>query len=88
MPTKTYATVSERALIARINRKLAKQGEQLRRARATRDGNHLIPDNNLGWYFIIDVNRNFIVHTHIDLELLGRELDALANWEKLDDSGE
>ena len=76
--TKTYAAVSERALIARINRKLAKDGWQLRRARGFWDRNQWHPDSNLGRFFIVDVDRNFIVNTHIGLEAYGRELDALA----------
>jgi len=69
--------------VARINRKLAKNDQQLRRARGVKHQGYWHPDSNLGWYYAIDVNRNWIVETHVDLEELGRRLEVLANWEQL-----
>jgi hypothetical protein len=88
--TKAYAMVSERALIARINRKLKKDDVCLKKARGFHDANrgHWYPDSNLGWYYTVDFMRNAIVHTHLDLEAYGRELEVLAGWEKLEDDAE
>jgi len=48
--------VSERALIQRINRALAKEGEKLKKARGVRT------ILSVGDYYILDIQRNFIVH--------------------------
>jgi len=80
--------ISERALIARINRKLTKDGDQrLKTARGFWDRNrgHWYPDSNLGRHYIIDINRNFIIGTGVDLEALGREMEVLNGWEELAD---
>lgn len=69
-------TVSERAVIARINRALAKDGEALRKTR--NDSRWL---NDLGHYYIIDANLNTITAQHISLSELGRELNVLKPWE-------
>jgi hypothetical protein len=82
---KTYAMVSERALIARINRKLKKDNQALKRARGVTDGRRLLPNSNLGWYYTVDFMRNWIIHTHINLEQYGRELEVLEGWEKLEE---
>jgi hypothetical protein len=70
--------VSERALVARINRLLAKQGETLRRCR---------PDSKwfgeLGAYYRLDINHNSIIGKNLDIEALGRELGVLDAWEEL-----
>ena len=73
--------VSERALVARINRKLRPDFEALRRCR---------PDNRayheLGDYYVVDTYRNAVGRHGMDraeLEVYGRELDCLKQWEKL-----
>ena len=68
--------VSERALIARINRKLPEH-EKLKKLRGSRW------EHDLGQYYIIDQNMNAILHKHIDIEELARELGALKPWESL-----
>jgi len=83
MKTKLRATVSERALVGRINRKLAKKGQQLRRRRVTWDGSNWLEDNDLGRYYIVDLERDFLVEHHVDLEEIGRDLKVLAGWEAL-----
>jgi hypothetical protein len=75
---KMLAGVSERALIARINRKLRDDDEVLRRCReTTRDY------NRLGDFFIVDVRQNCVVNAHVDLEALARELRCMHAWERL-----
>jgi hypothetical protein len=71
--------LSERALLARINRALAKEDEGLRRCREDSRDFH-----NLGRYYRVDYFHNGIVGTDVDLESLGRELKVLADWEVLD----
>jgi hypothetical protein len=70
--------VSERALFARINRALAKDGEGLRRCRRN---SRAWPE--LGDYYVINVNKNWITGKQIDLEGYGRELKVLADFEEL-----
>jgi hypothetical protein len=78
MTGKQKVTVTERALIQRINRKLAKDGEKLRTTRG-----HFEP--SLGRHYVIDLNRNFVVRKQFDLEELGRQLNVLQPWEDLAD---
>jgi hypothetical protein len=81
----TKVGVSERALIARINRQLKPNGQQLKQARGHRDNaGRWYEDMNLGRYYIIDLRRNMVMHHHVDLEAAGRELEVLAGWEKLE----
>lgn len=67
-------TVSERAVIARINRALAKDGEALRKTRADSRWK-----SDLGHYYI--VKNNFITSKHYNLGELARELNVLKPWE-------
>jgi hypothetical protein len=76
-------TVSERALIQRINRKIGGYdrgsctawGERLRKTRGDRWW------SNLGSFYTVDWNSNLICDTHINLERYGREVGALAAYE-------
>jgi hypothetical protein len=70
--------VSERALIQRINRKLAANGESLKKSRGDR------ARSDLGEYYIINLHKNSVVNFGFDLEAKGRELGALAEWEALE----
>jgi len=67
--------VSARAAIARINRKLRSDFEVLKTARSES------VERNVGRYFILDVQHNYIAHVHQDLETLGRKLGVLQEWE-------
>jgi hypothetical protein len=70
------AQITERALIQRINRRLAKDGEKLKKSR----GEKVLLD--LGDYFIVNFNLNQIVAHHItDIIELGRELEVLKPYE-------
>lgn len=87
-------TVSERALIQRINRRIggydAKThtvwGERLYVARGVTDrSTGLFYENrDLGRYYTIDIYSNFLVHSHLDLEQYGREIGALSERETLE----
>ena len=68
--------VSERALLQRINRKLAHDDEKVVKAR----GRAVF---DCGRFYTIDWRRGFLLHKDIDLEAQGRELGVLAKWEKL-----
>lgn len=72
-------TVSEKALLARINRKLRKDDEAVRRCR---DGKW---SHTLGRFYRVDLRRNAHLDNHINLEELGRELLVLKPHEKLAD---
>jgi hypothetical protein len=70
--------VTMRALIQRINRKLAKEdfgppGEQLRKSKRS------------GVYYIINFRGNYVTHMDVDVEGLGRELGVLREWEQVEE---
>jgi hypothetical protein len=84
MPTENVTTgrrlpVSERALIQRINRVLAKDGQRLRATRGER------ARLDFGWYWVHELSRNLCLDTHVDLESMGRELGCLKEWERLEE---
>lgn len=70
--------ISERALVARINRRLAKEDEALNRCRENARG-----FDYFGRYYRLDLRRNQVVDSHVDPEELGREIKVLAEWECL-----
>jgi len=63
-------------VVQRINRVLRAKQKALRVAR-----NRWRSD--LGDYYIVDFSQNTIVETHVDLEVLARELGVLHAWERL-----
>ena len=67
-------TVSQSALVKRLNRKLADDGEYLHTLRGMR------AFHDLGRYYILRDGNN-IVATHVDPEALGRELGVLRSYE-------
>jgi len=71
--------VTRRALLQRINRKLKKVSEVLR---ATRGENARA---DFGDYFILDLDRNAVLHKAVDLEKLGRKKGVLKKFERLVD---
>jgi hypothetical protein len=73
---KLKVPVTERALVARINRKLAHQGEKLLKSRSQL--NHVSP----GDYYIVNVERNYTAGVPYDVEPLAKELGVLKPWEK------
>jgi hypothetical protein len=72
--------VSQRAIFARINRKLQPDGLQLRTARS--HGTEL----SVGRYFLMDLSRKSIMRPYVDLGTLTQELGLLNPWEQLDPS--
>ena len=74
----TKVPVTRRALIQRINRALAKEGEALKTTRGDKWR------SSLGDYYVVNLNRNFIISTHIDPEVFGREIKALAPYESME----
>ena len=68
--------VSPRALLARINRKLAQQQHQMKRARA---GTRL--HQGVGDYYVLDVYRNAVVDMQCSLEVYAKDLQVLAPHE-------
>jgi hypothetical protein len=75
---KNKVGVSERALLARLNRKLASEGLQIKKCRVDTSGHA-----ELGDYYAVDVNRNVVDCKHVDLEIWGRKEKVLADYEQL-----
>ncbi|HTV96619.1 MAG TPA: hypothetical protein VME42_11455 [Steroidobacteraceae bacterium] len=71
-------SVSEAALIKRLDRRLSRDDLGIRRCREDSRAYH-----DLGRYYVKNVIRNFIVWKDIDLEDLGREFDVLQPCERL-----
>jgi hypothetical protein len=69
--------VTMKALTQRINRVLRRDEEMLRKTRGAR----AIQD--LGEWYVLNWNKNWIVHHHVDPEDLGREIGVLNKWEVL-----
>jgi hypothetical protein len=76
-PKSRTVPVSERALIQRINRALAKEGEKLKKSRGVQTG------LSIGQYYVLDLQRNFVRHQSVDPEDLGRQLNVLQPYEHL-----
>ena len=72
--------VTLRALVQRINRKLAHTEEVLKTAR----GQRAIAD--LGNYYILDWGSNLVSAWHVDPVKLAHELKVLAAWEYVEDA--
>lgn len=72
--------VSRQALIARVNRRLAKQNESLRRCPENRRDYY-----TLGDFYVLNLSRNLISAKHVDLEKLAKKLGALKPGERLAD---
>lgn len=70
--------VTERALAARIDRRLNKRSETLRKCQRSSRWYR-----DLGKYYIADMSAGAITRRHIDLESLAREEDVLRAWEEL-----
>jgi len=72
--------ISERALLARLNRKLEKHSEIIKKCRSD---SHAYGD--FGNYYSVSLQTNAIQAQHIDLEKWGREYEVLKEWEELED---
>ncbi len=70
--------VSERAILARINRKLAKSEQVVKKCRT--DSRWY---GECGNYYAIDLRTNCIQAKHIDLEDWAKELDVIEPFEEV-----
>lgn len=70
-------TVTESALVKRLNRKLDKDYQRIRKSRGAR------AVQELGTYYLLDTYSNGIVDTFLDLEEMGREYKVLHELEEL-----
>jgi hypothetical protein len=74
MPRKSPTiAVNRRALVARVERALAKQDRELH---VDRIGNKLR-------LYLVDTKKQAVVDTDVDLEALAREVGAMKPWERL-----
>jgi hypothetical protein len=85
MKERTKVPISERALSARINRALVAGrllGDNDLRLKKTKGAK---ARQDLGDYYVLNTRRNYVVHRYkdVDLEQLGREVGAIAEWEEL-----
>ncbi|WP_397569066.1 hypothetical protein [Schlesneria sp. T3-172] len=69
--------VSKRAMIQRINRKLSGDDRKLKASRSQGDL------DNLGEHYILDLNRNVVVDTHVDIADTAKKLGCITQWEEL-----
>jgi hypothetical protein len=67
--------VPMKALIRRVNRRLAKRGQKLITTRGER------ARAELGSYYLIDTDTSGLVLHHVNVEVLARELGALEPWQ-------
>ncbi len=79
-PQAARVPVSERALVQRINRTLAKEGRSGEVLRKTRPGRWA---TELGEYYVVDLDANSLLQTGTNVEELGRELGVLKPYEQL-----
>jgi len=70
--------VSTKALLQRINRKLAHDTQVLKKVRSAR------VVQRVGRYYIVDTYNNLLLHTHCVPEVIGREKGVLAAWERVE----
>lgn len=71
--------ISERALLARINRILYQENKILKK---NRDKNKNIIE--IGKYFLVDKSINQIILKRVNLENYGRQLNVIKEYEELD----
>ena len=67
--------ISQRALLQRLNRKLADEKLIVKKTR----GEKLVRE--VGNYFLLDLHRNRIAEKDVDLPAMGRERGGLEPWE-------
>jgi hypothetical protein len=73
------APLTEKAIIARVNRKLKPDLEMLRKTRGR------MMQSNFGEFHVIDLRRNCILDTHVDPETYARELGVMRGYEFIKD---
>ena len=75
--------VTMRAIVQRINRKLAADG--YRRLKQSRGRPWKYLDHDVGTWFLVDGSRNCVERTHVDPEEFAKELGVLKPWEDVRD---
>ena len=78
--SKEKVKLSERAVLARVNRALAKEDEIIR---ICREDSRWHPE--LGRFYSVDLSQNVIMSKHVDLEKWARELKVMKPYEILVD---
>jgi hypothetical protein len=71
--------VTVRAIIERINRKLAREGKRIKTCRNERWR------GELGRYYVVHLSQKFVVQKRVDLEEFGRALGVLSPYETVAD---
>lgn len=74
--------ISRGALIQRLNRHLAKDGERVRKSRGAKN------ISDLGDYYIVDANKEVVIYPHLrfsDLVAMARDAGLLAGSEEVSD---
>jgi hypothetical protein len=71
-PVSSKREVTESAVLARINRRLAYDGERVRRCRT--DRRHYY---ELGDFYKVDIGLNNIIENHVDLRALAMKLGVI-----------
>ena len=79
---KARVPVSKRALIQRLNRRLAKEGRHGQMLKANRSERWR---DQLGDYYVVDLDTTRIEVTNVNLEEWGRELGVLQPYERLEE---
>jgi hypothetical protein len=77
MAKQSKIPISKRALMQRLNRRLAAEGEKLLTARGTQ------AMLDLGEFYTIDVGRNMICRKAVDPAALARQLGVLKPYEEV-----
>lgn len=77
--SKTKVPIKERALLARLNRKLAHDGFVVKKSRGARS------IQELGYYYMLSTHSPSIVDTHISLAVKAEEEGVLQDYEELVD---
>ena len=73
--------VTTRAIVQRINRKLAADG--YRRLKQSRGRPWKYLDRDVGKWFLVDGSRNRVERTHVNPEEFAKELGVLQPWERV-----
>lgn len=79
MPKELKITVSERALVQRVNRKIKDDRLVLKRSRGAR----MIDD--VGRFYLLNFYRNILIGKDLDLEAYARQVGALQLYEELEE---
>jgi hypothetical protein len=77
------STVTERALLQRINRKLSKHGQKMCKTRPFYDGVFRHVPTDLGDFHLVNTWTNSLDAGDVNIEALARELGCLASDERL-----